>query len=70
MKVLDVLQPDGDYYSCGAFGDDKDKPIDFEREMQGEFFTPLQDSFRINNNEKKVVMVVLCLVYVMVVERQ
>lgn len=27
------LQPDGDYYSCGAFGDDKEYSIDFETEM-------------------------------------
>lgn len=38
-----TIQPGGDYYSCGAFGDDMDKPIDFAREMAGEFFTPLQD---------------------------
>ena len=37
-----TIQPGGDYYSCGAFGDDLDKPIDFAREMAGEFFTPLQ----------------------------
>jgi radical SAM protein with 4Fe4S-binding SPASM domain len=37
------LNPSGDYYSCGSFGDDKDKSIDFEKEMKGEFFTPLQD---------------------------
>lgn len=37
-----ALQPGGDYYSCGAFGDDGAYPIDFEREMAGEFFTPLQ----------------------------
>jgi len=36
------FNPSGDYYSCGAFGDDKDKAIDFEAEMQGKFFTPLQ----------------------------
>jgi len=37
------LQPDGDYYSCGAFGDDKDYPIDFNQEMSQEvIFTPLQ----------------------------
>lgn len=29
------LQPDGDYYSCGAFGDDKEYSIDFAREMEG-----------------------------------
>lgn len=27
------LQPDGDYYSCGAFGDDKKYSISFEAEM-------------------------------------
>lgn len=30
-----TLQPEGDYYSCGAFGDDMDKAIDFEREKIG-----------------------------------
>lgn len=40
-----TLQPGGDYYSCGAFGDDREKPIDFEEEViNGKFFTPLQDS--------------------------
>lgn len=29
------LQPDGDYYSCGAFGDDKKYSISFEAEMNG-----------------------------------
>lgn len=37
-----TLQPDGDYYSCGAFGDDREYPIDFEHEMAGGFVTPLQ----------------------------
>lgn len=36
------LQPGGGYYSCGHFGDDQEYPIDFKREMAGEFFTPLQ----------------------------
>lgn len=44
-----TLQPSGDYYSCGAFGDDKEKPIDFEYEMAGGFVTPLQDSFELNS---------------------
>ena len=39
-----TLQPSGDYYSCGAFGDDREKPILFEAEMNGELVTPLQDS--------------------------
>ena len=44
-----TIQPDGDYYSCGSFGDDKDMPIDFEAEMAGDFFTPLQDSFDLDS---------------------
>ena len=44
-----TLQPEGDYYSCGAFGDDMDKAIDFEREMAGEFFTPLREDLHLNN---------------------
>jgi radical SAM protein with 4Fe4S-binding SPASM domain len=31
-----TLQPSGDYYSCGAFGDDKEYSIDFKKEMAGE----------------------------------
>lgn len=41
------LQPDGDYYSCGAFGDDRDKAIPFEIEMQGQQLTPLTDDIRL-----------------------
>jgi radical SAM protein with 4Fe4S-binding SPASM domain len=37
-----ALQPGQNYYSCGSFGDDNEHPIDFQREMAGEFFTPLQ----------------------------
>ena len=44
-----TLQPEGDYYSCGAFGDDMDKARDFEREMAGEFFTPLREDIHLNN---------------------
>ena len=36
-----AFNPGGDYYSCGAFGDDMDYPIDFDKEMEGQFFTPL-----------------------------
>ena len=46
------LQPDGDYYSCGAFGDDKDKEIDFKEEMSGKFFTPLQDDIELTTMKK------------------
>lgn len=38
-----TIQPGGDYYSCGAFGDDRDKPIDFQAEIDGAFFKPLQN---------------------------
>lgn len=38
-----AMQPGGGYFSCGAFGDDDAYPIDFDREMAGEFFTPLQE---------------------------
>lgn len=41
-STIRALQPSGDYYSCGAFGDDREYTIDFEKEMNGEFFTPLQ----------------------------
>ena len=36
-----TLQPSGDYYSCGAFGDDRLFPIDFETEMTGKKVFPL-----------------------------
>jgi radical SAM protein with 4Fe4S-binding SPASM domain len=42
-----TIQPDGDYYSCGSFGDDKDKSIDFEYEMAGGFSTPLSDDIEL-----------------------
>ena len=39
-----ALNPGGDYYSCGSFGDDKDKSIDFTQEIyNGNHFTPLSD---------------------------
>jgi radical SAM protein with 4Fe4S-binding SPASM domain len=37
-----TLQPSGDYYSCGAFGDDRQYPIDFKKEMSGEQIFPLR----------------------------
>lgn len=36
-----ALNPGGDYYSCGAMGDDRIYPISFQRELAGEFVTPL-----------------------------
>lgn len=38
------LQPSGDYYSCGSFGDDREHPIDFNAEMTGAAVTPLQSN--------------------------
>jgi len=37
-----TLQPSGDYYSCGSFGDDKVYNINFEEEMKGKKIFPLQ----------------------------
>lgn len=37
-----VLQPSGDYYSCGPFGDDRAYSIDFEQEMSGPKVFPLR----------------------------
>lgn len=40
-SYIRAIQPNG-YYSCGSFGDDNLYPIDFDAEMHGEKFTPLQ----------------------------
>lgn len=37
-----ALQPSGDYYSCGAFGDDRQYPIDFKQEMSGKKILPIR----------------------------
>lgn len=47
-----AMNPSGDYYSCGSFADDKEKPIDFEYEMNGGFATPLQDSVELISMKK------------------
>ncbi len=42
------LQPGGDYYSCGAFGDDKEYAINFDEEMRSHSIsTPLQDDYEL-----------------------
>lgn len=41
-REIRALQPEGDYYSCGAFGDDRVYSIDFEAEMAGGFERPLR----------------------------
>ena len=42
-----VLQPSGDYYSCGAFGDDKQFPINFDAEMKGPKIFPIRNVFEL-----------------------
>lgn len=39
-----ALNPEGDYYSCGAMGDDREYPINFVKEMAGLKQTPLADA--------------------------
>lgn len=48
-STIRCIQPSGDYYSCGAFGDDQDYSIDFkaEVEMSGATQTPLSDSIEL-----------------------
>jgi radical SAM protein with 4Fe4S-binding SPASM domain len=44
------LQPDGDYYSCGAFGDDKEFAIDFDAELDSKnVFTPLSNVYELSS---------------------
>jgi radical SAM protein with 4Fe4S-binding SPASM domain len=38
-----TLQPSGDYYSCGAFGDDREYSIDFDKEMKGKKIFPIKN---------------------------
>lgn len=40
--TIRVLQPSGDYYSCGAFGDDRQYQIDFNTEMSGTKVFPIK----------------------------
>lgn len=42
-----TMQPSGRYYSCPAMADDDLYRIDFEKEMEGELFTPLQQDFEL-----------------------
>lgn len=47
-KGIRALNPGGDYYSCGAFGDDREKPIGFNREMSAITpETPLDDDLEL-----------------------
>jgi sulfatase maturation enzyme AslB (radical SAM superfamily) len=48
IRNLQPVAEDGyEYGSCGSLGDDREFPIDFEKEMAGEFFTPLQDTWEL-----------------------
>ncbi len=48
-STIRCLQPEGDYYSCGAFGDDKKFPIDFNTEMNSkEKILPLKSEEEIS----------------------
>jgi radical SAM protein with 4Fe4S-binding SPASM domain len=38
-----TLQPSGDYYSCGAFGDDREYSINFKEEMNGPKIFPIKN---------------------------
>lgn len=44
-----TLQPGGDYYSCGAFGDDGEKRINFDYEMKGGFSKPLESDLNLRS---------------------
>ena len=40
-----ALNPEGDYYSCGSIGDDREYPISFQKEViEQEFITPLRNA--------------------------
>ncbi len=41
------LQPSGDYYSCGAFGDDRLYSIDFQEEMSGKKIFPIRNEINL-----------------------
>jgi sulfatase maturation enzyme AslB (radical SAM superfamily) len=42
-----------EYGSCGSLGDDQEYPIDFEKEMAGEFFKPLQSDHNIQYQKEE-----------------
>ena len=44
-----TLQPSGDYYSCGAFGDDRSHSIDFKTEMSGKKIFPLRNDINLSS---------------------
>lgn len=45
-----AFNPGGDYYSCGAFGDDQEYPVNFYKEMnQAEIERPLHNSIELHS---------------------
>lgn len=44
-----VLHPDGKYFSCGAFADDKEYEIDFDLDNVLKVATPLKDDINLNS---------------------
>jgi len=47
-KGIRCLQPSGDYYSCGAFGDDREHAINFNAEVYAsQFYTPLSSDIQL-----------------------
>lgn len=44
-----TLQPSGDYYSCGAFGDDRIYSIDFKQEMSGAKVFPIRNQMELQS---------------------
>ena len=44
-----TLQPSGDYYSCGAFGDDRIYSIDFNQEMSGAKVFPIRNQIELKS---------------------
>lgn len=41
------------YGSCGSFGDDQEYGIDFEKEMSGDFFKPLQSALELQYQKEE-----------------
>lgn len=41
------------YSSCGSFGDDQEYGIDFEKEMKGDFFKPLQSAIELQYQKEE-----------------
>lgn len=46
-----TINPQGEYYSCDKFAHDRSEQakISFDKEINGDFYTPLQDSYKLNS---------------------